>query len=272
MLHFTTIWNWHPPVGVFIAILAVLGVLVPFIREKVGRREKAIWSLVLVLLLGFELKSIYQDRNEHDKQQADARQSQLEGFRQIGDGIKTAIQNSQNQFDATMQRSELIFKGVRTSIDTITGGDSFVYLTFGRQPDGRIVISANHAGKFPLHNVEVRITNLKEMDKIIAEAKRTGAQLYLPLASDINVKIGDISAHVGRAIWWLRFDNSDRQDYNVFFYGQNGLWSQLIRMRLQDNQWITATKVLGSDGRKVLYEKIDPKFPRKAGRVQWDTQ
>src|ERR1022692_2763939 len=38
------VWAWYPPVGVFIAILALVSVAVPFFRDlaKIGRGEKAL--------------------------------------------------------------------------------------------------------------------------------------------------------------------------------------------------------------------------------------
>jgi hypothetical protein len=37
-------WVWHPPVGVFIGVLAVLWVIVPLYRDlgKIGKLEKAV--------------------------------------------------------------------------------------------------------------------------------------------------------------------------------------------------------------------------------------
>jgi hypothetical protein len=41
---FTHLLEWYPPVGVFIGILALLGVLVPLLRDltKIGKWEKAV--------------------------------------------------------------------------------------------------------------------------------------------------------------------------------------------------------------------------------------
>jgi len=61
----TNVWAWHPPVGVYIAVLAVLAVFLPFGWEKIGREGRYIATILVVLLLALELKSIYQDRNEH---------------------------------------------------------------------------------------------------------------------------------------------------------------------------------------------------------------
>jgi hypothetical protein len=62
------LWNWHPPVGVWIGVLGLLGVVVPLLRDfsQMKKGEKAVWTAVLFVLLLLELKSVYQDRREHD--------------------------------------------------------------------------------------------------------------------------------------------------------------------------------------------------------------
>jgi hypothetical protein len=94
---------WHPPVGVFIALLALIGVLVPWLKgNTVGPRERAIWTIVMFTLVALEIRSIYLDQAEHDKQQADARAAQLEQFQKIAAGLNSSITESQRQFGITV--------------------------------------------------------------------------------------------------------------------------------------------------------------------------
>ena len=126
------IWAWHPPVGVWIGILGFLGVAVALTRDptKISRGEKAAWIGVMFILLGLEMKSVYQDRTEHDLQQAEARERETKSFESIGKGIEGAIQQSQKDFEATMRKSDAIMGRVSDSIKSQTGGDSFAYITF----------------------------------------------------------------------------------------------------------------------------------------------
>jgi hypothetical protein len=96
---------WHPPIGSWIALLAVLGVLVPLYREwnAISKRERAIWTLVMFSLVGLELWGLHRDRVDHDQEQADAECKQLQQFDKIADKIGTAITTSQTQFNTTMQ-------------------------------------------------------------------------------------------------------------------------------------------------------------------------
>jgi len=143
--------HWHPPVGVFIAILALLGVVVPLIREKVGPGEKAVWTLVLFALLLLEIHSIYEDRSEHEREQADARKQQLDSFSKIAQGIDKTIENSDREFAATMRQTQAV-------LSNITGGDSFAVIepwTFAGRRDMPLVI--HNPGKNILTGVTVTV-------------------------------------------------------------------------------------------------------------------
>ncbi len=92
--------GWHPPVGVFIALLAVVGVLVPWFRgSSIGPREKAFWTFLMFLFVGLEIRSIYLDRAENNEQQAQARDRELKSFSEIAKGIDATIDKSQKQFE-----------------------------------------------------------------------------------------------------------------------------------------------------------------------------
>jgi hypothetical protein len=87
-------WHWHPYVGVFIVIFGLVGVLVPFLNEHLGEREKAVWTSVLVILAMLELRTIHYDGIEHDAIENRDRCIQLNSFQQIGNGIKQELDNT----------------------------------------------------------------------------------------------------------------------------------------------------------------------------------
>lgn len=258
---------WRPPVGVFIAMLALLGVLVPIFRDlaKIGAREKALWTTGMFSLVWLEIRSIYLDRAAHDRQEADARAAQLEGFKSIAKGINETSTQNQQQFAATVKSFEEVMRGVQDSINTITGGDSFAYLTFMYLQHQMAHLCFHHGGKYPLYGVTAKIVDLNKMKEMIANKE----PFTMPLRCDIIMPVGDISANAARPMGMITFTGVDRQDYNVFFYGRNGFWSQLIRLRWIDNRWISATRVLAADGRTVLYEDVGPAFPRANDEVDW---
>ncbi len=156
--------DWYPPVGVFIAILAVLGVLVPLLREHIGRREKAVWTIVMFLLVGLEIRSIYLDRAAHDRQETQDRETQLTNFREIAKGIDTTIATSQKQFEATMKSTNLIIAAnskllgvTEESLKNITGSDSVPYIVPEPQVGSVVPLVIRNQGRHILSGVTVEI-------------------------------------------------------------------------------------------------------------------
>ncbi len=130
-------WQLHPPVGFFIAILAVFGVLVPLFRswEVISRREKAAWTLLMFILVGLEIRTLYRERAEHDREQEFARCQQLRSFESIADSLKSAITISQGQYQSTLKHVDGVLKTTedvsrlaKKSLDNLTGGESFGYV------------------------------------------------------------------------------------------------------------------------------------------------
>jgi uncharacterized membrane protein len=80
-------WSEHPPVGVYIAILALLGAGVPLIRKDISTEERALWTGLMLILMVLEITSIYKEQHKHDQEEAAARALELNGFRSIAEGI-----------------------------------------------------------------------------------------------------------------------------------------------------------------------------------------
>jgi hypothetical protein len=145
-----TIWQWHPPIGVWIALLGGVGVLVPWFRGKAGRREKAFWTFLMLLFVWLEIRTIYLDQSQHDHEQALARCQQLESFQKIADTLNTAISDSSAQFVATMNGMTTILTKQDTTLNQTMGGNSYpkFVATFPRDPSDKemsvLVITPGH--------------------------------------------------------------------------------------------------------------------------------
>lgn len=148
------IWRWHPPVGVWIGLLGLIGVIVPLIWDvtRISKRKKAVWTAVMFVLLGLELKSIFQDRNEHDREQGAARAEELDHF-------------------------ERIAKGIGTSIDQITGGDQYCWLSPERLPNGSNTFWLRNSGDLPLERCYVAIHDASPV-KSAADANKRFVPLF----------------------------------------------------------------------------------------------
>lgn len=91
----------------FIGLLAASGIAVPLLVEKMGKREKIIWIVVVLVLTGLELRSIYYDGKERIAEQALAECKQLQNFKEIGATLSGDIENNQGYFNATMRQFSL---------------------------------------------------------------------------------------------------------------------------------------------------------------------
>jgi hypothetical protein len=260
-------WQWHPPVGVFIAILAVLGVLVPWFRggDALGRKEKALWTILMFVLVLLEIHSIYSDQAEHDREQALARCQQLVSFQAIAKGIDQAIQSSQQQFSATMARSDSILRSQNEALNTATGGDSFCYIDLlAGSPDGGMPIAVQH-GKYPLYDVTAQIVNLAEFDRATSKPNA----LLDPRVTHLW-HIGDLAP--GSALpesgVKLPFAANGKVDFNIFFSStRSGFWIENLKLRRVNNNWAVAMRVFRQRGKRkiinLMRPTIDKNFPVK---------
>jgi hypothetical protein len=267
--------HWPPPVGVFIAILGLLGIVVPFIRDlgKMGKREKAIWTAVMFALLVLEIRSIYADRSAHDREQATARAEQLKHFKEVGDGITKAIDESQKQFEATMERSNSILGGVGESIKIANGGDSYPFIALGgtsSRLEMYLSVDGNH------HLLDVA-GSVADVDKLAAAVKAG----QLGDRSKYSVGVGPYSilqrgsGTLAGVLLAGPDEGSDYRRFNIRLSARNGIFGELLRIKLTGpNQWVRALVVTASfyDSKEaIVCEKIDKGFPVKllANDTDW---
>lgn len=255
--------HWYPPVGVFIAILGLLGIVVPLIRDltKMGKWEKATWTFVMFALMLMEIRSIYLDRRAHDVEQATARAEQLQHFNEIGERIKSAVEESQKQFAATMQRSNSILGGVSESIKIANGGDSYPYIALGgtsRRFDMYLNVDGNHH----LMDVAGSVTDVDKLEAAVKAGQNGDISRY-------RIAVGPYSIlHRGTAALAGTLEGTEGRDYrrfNIRLQARNGVFGELLRIKLTSpNSWVRALVVTAAyyDAKEaVVCEKIDKGFP-----------
>lgn len=255
--------HWYPPVGVFIAILGLLGIVVPLIRDlaKMDKWEKSIWTFVMFALMLLEIRSIYLDRRAHDIEQATARGEQLQHFKEVGDGITRSIDESQKQFAAAMQRSNSILSGVSESIKIANGGDSYPFIALGgtsSRLEMYLSVDGNH------HLLDVA-GSVADVDKLAAAVKAgqfedrskysVGVGPYSILPRGSGTLAGVLAGTEG----------SDYRRFNIRLSARNGIFGELLRIKITSpNSWVRALVVTASfyDSKEaVVCEKIDKGFP-----------
>jgi hypothetical protein len=220
--------------------------------QRFTRFEEIAWFFIAFCFFFIETRAITNDRAENNRQQAQIRKEERDHFTQ-----------TQQQFLRTLNN-------VREGIQTETGGDSFCYVQFvAALTSERGFAMAVQKGKFPLYGVHVRIVDLEKINK-------QPVTLESALHGDTNLEVGDMAVGTGLPLTYINFSNNEKQDFNLFFSGRNGLWTQLLRMRNVSGRWQSATKVtrsrLGNQGKYEdypIFEKVDPQYPRVNGAVVW---
>lgn len=152
----------------FIGVLGFLGVVVPLIRTDIGKREKAVWTAVLALLLWAELRSIHLDQIQHDREQDFARCEQLESFKAIATALGDSIKTSQNQYESTISHVDGVARTTqevsslaKKNLQNVTGGDSYAYL-LPEPVENALGYSANlfNDGNNVLTGITVRVSTV----------------------------------------------------------------------------------------------------------------
>jgi len=264
-------WDLYPPVGVFIALLAVLGVLVPLFRdwEKIGRFEKAIWTFTMFFLVGLEIRSLYLDRNEHDREQARAECEQLERFGRIADKLGTAISASQSAFHATMEQFSLeeaarqrtfnatmhksneIALGVKEDEEAITGSKSYPEWSVNwrkpLEPTFQVVLVV--IGKYPIRvmQAEVRRTEFRTSNQSDAE-KLQSIEKELSSIKPIRIKESDTIPSVAHPID-LRIPLGV---YIFSSYTPSGVFGETLDLSIKENGDLLEKVTIFKDGKTIM--------------------
>src|SRR5712692_1429150 len=251
----TNLWAWYPPVGVFIAILAVVSVVVPFFRDlaKIGRLEKTVWTLVMLVLMLLEVKSIYQERDTHDREQRQAREEELERSKSIADDIKTSLEKMEKIVDLT---GKAVYFSSNT-LQQITGGGQFCYLMgFSAGPE-LIGLGAVNSGPLPLERCDVVVTKntAKPTPKSLEESLKTLeppllSKEYGPVPPGVTIHpTKGFSLEISGAVVVPRFDS-----YKIDIHTRNGHFTETLT--LSPNEFIGDSgseriKIIDSRGKQV---------------------
>ena len=134
----TTYWMFHVPApGKSVALLGAVAVFLALRGEikEIHGSEKVLWIMVVFVLLYVEIRAIDHDRDEASQKEHQAREQEAANFKKIADGLQASIDNSQNQFAATMAQTKNILdktQAVSTltqkNLKNITGGESFAFV------------------------------------------------------------------------------------------------------------------------------------------------
>lgn len=240
-------------------MLGIIGLFVVFWPPK-NRWLRAACFAVFLLLTGLEIHNLYRDRDERDREQANARKEEKEAFNSIADSIMSSIAKNQQAFEATMDRMKGLAALAKDNINEVTGGDSFCFVDMGGIPEG-LIAHLVQKGKYPVFDVRLNITDLNALDSAI---KSRAPSL---LASTRSFAAIDF---LSRGLWqpltvYPIDPKEDYVRYNISIFARNGSFTELLRLkRLKEGGWASAILVDASynDKKKgIVLEKIHSQFP-----------
>jgi hypothetical protein len=119
-------WFWPPLPGIAVTVLGGMVSVMAF--REMHNTHKLLATLAIFVLMGIELRDIRKDRIKSDTEQAAARAASEANFKAIGNGISSAIAQSQNQFSTTVQHVDHVSGLAEKALNNITGADSIPYL------------------------------------------------------------------------------------------------------------------------------------------------
>lgn len=156
----------------------------------------------------------------------------------------------------------------------ITGGTSICHAGFVAEFDRpfetykRIVFFQQ--GEHPLYDVEVRIVDLDDFSKALANNDMSAV-----FASDRHIEIKGLIPNTSREYLLsppISMGDGNSRSFNIFYMARNGTFTQAVRFAKVDGQWLYATRVHRPTGEQIvpLYESVPENFPLNAdGVVDW---
>lgn len=260
-------------IGISTTLMGLMGFLVSM-QPPVRVRWKICAVLIFILLTGSTITLVVSQSKESMATQSKLSRT-LEDLQRSNREIERvqSLNNDlqQHLVDASESIRELAAKNVMLSernVQTVTGGDSYCYISVASASATGGVLTAVHRGQYPLYSVHARLVDLAKAKTFSSTQQPTLEEVT---ANDLNIPIGDLAARTAVVLQRITFPATDRLSINIFFSAHNGLWTETLRLRLVEGHWAQAIKILRAQGSKEvpIWEKVDANYPRVAGKVDW---
>ncbi len=290
-------WYWFKAPLPNKAVLALATVAALMLLAEMRPIHKALYIVVIILLVFMENRAIDSDRNKFEHDQTDARKEQNEKFGKIVDGLRDSLRISQEQFAETMSRSNQIIAGVQDTIKTQTGGNSFAFITFTAQqaqafdthwnsllvPRGTayFLVSVNSHGKYPLGGIhaimmddERRLMAMQEYNK-----HPNGDWITAINSSDTEYRIPYLRAQSNEApqgdvqmIGIYSMPEGDSKRLTIQFAAPNGYWNEVLHLGRTNGVWRQCLSVMGPTAKQAIKPFIycDSEWPEGKALAEKD--
>lgn len=266
-------WYFYVPMpGKAVAAIAVAAVIMTF-RGRINGVEKLLWMVVLFLLLFAEIRAIDRDRREYAQQQASARVEEQRNFQSVLKANQQEFQATADSLRALISSGQQVHKLTEKVLNNATGGDSFCYFTLGfpRPATGELLGMIIVKGEYPLHDVWMRLVDQARFQELLRERRPTTIQGLMSIGQRY-VQLNDLPGASEKPLFELHFDNKTDKMFNITFGALNGNWNETYRLKRIKGEWREAIKVtrLSRPGNgKLLYEQVDPRYPKRNGQIDW---
>jgi hypothetical protein len=223
-----------PPPSVAIGVLAVAAVIMAVRAEHFTTTEKVVWILIAFGLFFVESRSIYKDRAQHDKEQAEARKEEAQHFQGIADNLKQAIQQSQMHFDATMDKMNGLWSQT-------TGGETYALVIPALVPIGE-------PNGFPLIIMPVGDSELTNLSYLVIEgtaAPVSTADILAGRALNFT-PLPSLAPHIANPLnYAIHPSKTSVSTYTISLTARNGATSETLQVRFNAvrNEWEYRFKV-----------------------------
>jgi hypothetical protein len=180
------------------------------------------------------------------------------------------LQEENLQSQKILQAKTEEIKNLNNRINaTVTGGDSFCYITIEMVDNSNNVrMWAISHGQYPVYDAAVRIVDLEKFGEMM---KKDQHSLDDIIKNEIHIAVGNMPPASAMSVGKGNLGVGNEKKYNVFISARNGFFTELIRLKRVDGKWKEAIKVKDKNNDVVLYEKIDEQFPGLVdGKIDWD--
>jgi len=216
-------FRWWPLLPtVAIGFLAVVAVIMTVRADHFSHGERIVYILIAFALFIVEMKAVYKDREEHDKEQSELRTREEEARKAEQQAFNGLLQTGKTLFANTQDIQALAKK----SLENITGGDSFPYVA--PQPSyDQVPLVVWNKGNQVLSGVTLTIAHTQEPN--------WGDAFYRPIF------IGTIGPHDHMPVPNITLSpvlrKSGDDNYWIMISAQNGTVSQSLFCRRSKKGW-----------------------------------
>jgi hypothetical protein len=148
--------------------------------------------------------------------------------------------------DESAAKSERITELTQQALAAITGGNSFCG-AYASLKDDALGFRVRHFGEFPLYDVEMYVKETQGPGNLTTEEAFHRA---FDATDVMSSRIGTIAADTAVAIRKLiPLPTDERKEFDIIFFGRNGIWWQRISLQRVDGQWQTTFVIRRRDSK-----------------------